>query len=74
MFITDLAKNQIADTAQARGISEKEVVEDVLLAAQHTKKFVTTEQIGGFALFLCSDVAENITGAGLSIDGGWTAA
>ena len=71
---TYVVDSQVKDTAQARGISEKEVMEDVLLAAQHTKKFVTTEQIGGFALFLCSDVAENITGAGLSIDGGWTAA
>lgn len=71
---TPLVEGQIADTAKARGITEEEVVRDVLLAAQWTKKFVTIEQVAGMALFLCSDVAENITGTGLSVDGGWTAA
>jgi 3-hydroxybutyrate dehydrogenase len=71
---TPLVDKQIADTARARGITEKEVVEDVMLAAQWTKKFVTVEQIAGTALFLCSDHAENITGTAIPIDGGWTAA
>ncbi len=71
---TPLVENQIADTAQARSITEEEVVNDVLLAAQWTKKFVTTEQIAGITLFLCSDTAENITGTDIKVDGGWTAA
>ncbi len=71
---TPLVEGQIADTAKARGISEEEVINDVLLKAQWTKKFVTTEQIAQLALFLCSDSAENITGTSHSIDGGWTAA
>lgn len=71
---TPLVEAQIADTAKARGISEDEVVKDVLLAAQWTKKFVTVEQLAGVALFLCSDPAENITGVALPVDGGWTAA
>lgn len=71
---TPLVENQIADTAKSRGISEDEVVNDVLLAAQWTKKFVTVEQIAGLALFLCSDTAQNITGTDLTIDGGWSAA
>ncbi|PCJ97860.1 MAG: 3-hydroxybutyrate dehydrogenase [Zetaproteobacteria bacterium] len=71
---TPLVENQIADTAKARGISEEEVIRDVLLTAQWTKKFVTVEQISGIALFLCSDSAENITGIDLRVDGGWTAA
>ncbi len=71
---TPLVEGQIADTAKARNMSEDEVVRDVLLAAQWTKKFVTIEQVAGLALFLCSDVAENITGSALPIDGGWTAA
>lgn len=70
---TPLVENQIADTAKARGITEEEVVNDVLLAAQWTKKFVTTEQIAGIVAFLCSDVAQNITGTDLTVDGGWTA-
>lgn len=71
---TPLVENQITDTAKARGISEEEVIRDVLLTAQWTKKFVTVEQISGIALFLCSDSAENITGIDLRVDGGWTAA
>ncbi len=71
---TPLIEGQIADTAKARGISEDEVVKDVLLAAQWTKKFVTTEQIAEIALFLCSDAAENITGTDIKVDGGWSAA
>ncbi len=71
---TPLVENQIADTAKARGLTEDQVIRDVLLAAQWTKKFVTVEQIAGTALFLCSDAAENITGIALPVDGGWTAA
>lgn len=71
---TKLVDNQIAATAKARGISEEEVVNNVLLAAQWTKKFVTVEQIAALAVFICSDAAQNITGAALPIDGGWTAA
>lgn len=71
---TPLVDGQISDTAKARGISEEEVIQDVLLAAQWTKKFVSIEQVAGVALFLCSDTAENITGTGLSVDGGWSAA
>ena len=71
---TPLVQNQIADTAKARNLSEDEVIKDVLLAAQWTKKFVTIEQVAGIALFLCSDIAENITGTDIVVDGGWTAA
>ncbi len=72
--LTPLVEKQIPDTAKARGISEEEVMRDVLLKAQWTKKFVSVEQLAGTALFLCSDFAENITGTHISVDGGWTAA
>ena len=72
--LTPLVESQIPDTAKARGITEDEVINDVLLAAQWTKKFVTIEQVSALALFLCSDAAQNITGTDLKIDGGWTAA
>jgi len=49
------------------------VVRDVLLHAQPTRRFVTTEQVGALALFLCSDAAASMTGTALPIEGGWTA-
>ena len=71
--LTPLVQKQIPDTARARGITEEQVVRDVLLAAQPTKKFVTIEQVAAFTAFLCSDDAASITGAVLPIEGGWTA-
>ena len=71
--LTPLVEGQIGDTAEARGISEEEVVRDVLLAAQPTKEFVTVEQIGAFAVVLCSEGGASMNGAILSMDGGWTA-
>lgn len=71
--MTPLVERQIPETAKARGITEEQVVRDVLLAAQPTKKFVTTEQLGALALFLSTDAAASITGAALPVEGGWTA-
>lgn len=71
--LTPLVEKQIPDTAKARGISEEEVIKNVLLAAQPTKRFVTTEELAGTALFLCSDAAASITGTSIAVEGGWTA-
>lgn len=70
---TPLVENQIPDTMKARGLTRDQVIEDVLLKAQPTKEFVTIEQVAALALFLCRDEAKSITGANLSVDGGWTA-
>ena len=71
---TPLVEAQIPDTMKARNLTKEQVIHDVLLAAQPTKEFVTSEQVAALALFLCGDDAAQITGANLSIDGGWTAA
>lgn len=71
--LTPLVQKQIPETARVRGITEEQVVKDVLLLAQPTRQFVTTEQIGALSVFLCSDAAASITGAALPIEGGWTA-
>ena len=70
---TPLVAKQIPDTMKARNMTEEQVKNDVLLAAQPTKQFVTVDQVASLALYLTSDAAASITGANLSIDGGWTA-
>jgi 3-hydroxybutyrate dehydrogenase len=70
---TPLVEAQIPDTMKARNMTAEQVKRDVLLAAQPTKQFVTIEQVASLALYLCGDAAAQITGANLSIDGGWTA-
>ncbi len=70
---TTLVENQIPDTMKARGLTREQVMNDVLLAAQPTKQFVTPEQVAALAVFLCREEAAAITGANISMDGGWTA-
>src|SRR3982750_1146289 len=70
---TPLVERQIPDTMKARHPPKDQVIRDVLLEAQPTKQFVTVDQVGALALFLCGDDAAQITGANLTIDGGWTA-
>jgi len=71
--MTPLVEKQIPETAAARGMTEEEVIRDVLLAAQPTRSFVRPGQIGALAAYLCTAAASQITGAALPIDGGWTA-
>jgi 3-hydroxybutyrate dehydrogenase len=66
-------ESQLADQAKARGISEDEVLRDVILAAQPTKRFVAYEELAGLVAYLASDAGASVNGAALSIDGGWTA-
>ena len=70
---TPLIEGQIPDTMKARGLTREQVINDVLLAKQPTKKFVQPEEVGALAVFLCREEAGNVTGANWSIDGGWTA-
>lgn len=70
---TPLVENQIPDTMKTRGLTRDQVINDVLLANQPQKQFVQVEQLAALAVFLCRDQASAITGANLSVDGGWTA-
>ncbi len=71
---TPLVERQVPDTMKARKMTREQVLNDVMLAAQPTKQFVTVDQVASLAVYLCSDAAAQITGANLSMDGGWTAA
>ncbi|WP_439122523.1 3-hydroxybutyrate dehydrogenase [Marivita sp.] len=71
--LTPLVEAQIPDTAKKYDMSEEEVTQKVILERQPSKEFATVEQIGGTAVFLCSDAAAQITGTTISVDGGWTA-
>ena len=70
---TPLVEKQIPDTAKARGLTNAQVISDVLLHAQPTKQFVKVSEVAALAAFLASDDAASITGAIIPIDGGWTA-
>ena len=71
---TPLVEHQIPETMKARNMTKEQVIKDVLLEAQPTKEFVTVDEVAAMALFLCGKEAAQITGANISIDGGWTAA
>jgi len=70
---TPLVEGQIPDTMEARGLTRDQVINDVLLAKQPTKRFVQPAEVAALALFLCREEASNVTGANWSVDGGWTA-
>ena len=70
---TPLVEKQIPDTMKARNLTKEQVINDVLLTAQPTKQFVTSDQVAALAVYLCSDAASQITGTNISMDGGWTA-
>ena len=70
---TPLVEAQIEGQAKAHGIPREEVIRNVLLAQQPNKRFATTEELGGIAVFLTSEAAASITGTTITADGGWTA-
>ncbi|MDP8917141.1 MAG: 3-hydroxybutyrate dehydrogenase [Pseudomonadota bacterium] len=69
---TPLVEGQITDQAKARGISEADVMRDVILAAQPNKRFVEYGELAGLLLYLVSDLGASANGANFSVDGGWT--
>lgn len=71
--LTPLVEAQIPDTMKEYGMDRETVIKEVMLDRQPSKQFATVEEIGGTAVFLCSDAAKQITGTTISVDGGWTA-
>lgn len=70
---TPLVRGQVADQAKVNNMSEEQVIRDVILASQPSKRFVPPADVAAMTVFLCSEAAGGITGTSLSIDGGWTA-
>lgn len=71
--LTPLVEAQIPDQMKAHNMDRDTVVREVMLLRQPSRDFATVEQMGGTAVFLCSDAAAQITGTTISVDGGWTA-
>ncbi|TVS00418.1 MAG: 3-hydroxybutyrate dehydrogenase [Rhodobacteraceae bacterium] len=71
--LTPLVESQIPDQMKTHGMDRETVIREVMLTRQPSREFATVEQMGGTAVFLCSDAAAQITGTTISVDGGWTA-
>ena len=71
--LTPLVQAQIPDQARTHGMSEDEVVQKVMLSEQPTRRFIEIDEVASMAAYLASDAARSITGAMMTIDGGWTA-
>ncbi len=71
--LTPLVEAQIPDQMKAHNMGRDEVIKKVMLERQPSREFATVEEMGGTAVFLCSDAAAQITGTTISVDGGWTA-
>lgn len=71
--LTPIVEKQIPDQMKTHNMDRETVIREVMLARQPSGDFATVEQIGGTAVFLCSDAAAQITGTTISVDGGWTA-
>ncbi|RFU87832.1 SDR family NAD(P)-dependent oxidoreductase [Streptomyces triticagri] len=70
---TPLVEGQVRDQAAAHGISEGDVVSDVLLARSPMKRLIEAEEVAAAVVWLCGPHARHLTGASLPLDGGWTA-
>jgi 3-hydroxybutyrate dehydrogenase len=70
---TPLVMNQIEPQARTLGITEEQVVSDVMLGPAAVKRFLEADEVASLVRYLCSDAAAGITGSAQMIDGGWTA-
>lgn len=70
---TPLVENQIGDQARTHGISEEEVVTEIMLTEPAIKRLIEPEEVASLAVYLCSEQASFFNGTSLVMDGGWTA-
>ncbi|MFE9083590.1 3-hydroxybutyrate dehydrogenase [Brevundimonas sp. NPDC003935] len=70
---TPIVAKQIEDQARTRGMTPEDVMKNVILGSQPTKRFVTTDELAGIFLYLVSDLGASANGSHYSVDGGWTA-
>ena len=70
---TPLVEGQIADQARTHGLSEDEVVEQVMLAPAAIKRLIEPAEVADAVSWLCSPAAGSVTGTSLVMDGGWSA-
>lgn len=71
--LTPIVEKQIPDQMKTHNMDRETVIKEIMLSRQPSGEFATVEQMGGTAVFLCSDAAAQITGTTISVDGGWTA-
>jgi 3-hydroxybutyrate dehydrogenase len=71
--LTPLVQKQVDDRAAKDGLSNDEAKRALLADKQPSGDFVTPEQLGGLAVFLCSEAANEVRGAAWNVDGGWVA-
>jgi len=71
--LTPLVEQQVEDRARHKGISTAESEREMLIEKQPTTRFTSVEELGALAVFLCSPAGDNLTGAAIPVDGGWTA-
>ena len=66
-------KGYTLNSFQVEAAEAIEAGENVLLAAQPSRRFATVDELGALAVFLCTDPGQSITGTALPVDGGWVA-
>ena len=71
---TAVVDQQIEEQARVTGVPRDKIIEDVILVKHANRQFVTAAQVAALAIFLCSEAGASMTGAALSMDGGWTTA
>jgi 3-hydroxybutyrate dehydrogenase len=71
--LTPLVQKQVDTRAAANNISIEQAKRDLLLEKQPSGEFVTPEQLGALAVFMCTEAASQVRGAAWNMDGGWVA-